>query len=56
MFYLKGIKATQGFWEPAHIAQFEDLVLDKNFMALYGNKCSVEEVYLTQLTSEGGVY
>ncbi|XP_021350187.1 uncharacterized protein LOC110448334 isoform X2 [Mizuhopecten yessoensis] len=52
---LSGVKATQGFWSPEHVAQFEDIALDQNFTAVYQNYSGeAEDLYTVRLQNQAG--
>lgn len=50
-----GIAATQDFWPPQHVAQFEDLVLEKSFTATFTSCNPITDCYSVQLVNESGV-
>ncbi|XP_069127026.1 uncharacterized protein [Argopecten irradians] len=52
---LSGVKATQGFWSPEHIAQFEDIALDQNFTAIFQDYSGEsEDLYTVKLENQAG--
>ncbi|XP_033738269.1 uncharacterized protein LOC117325879 [Pecten maximus] len=52
---LSGVKATQGFWSPEHIAQFEDIALDQNFTAVFQDYSGeAEDLYTVKLENQAG--
>lgn len=52
---LEGVGATQEFWSPQHIAQFEDSVLEKSFTATLSSFNPEMDCYAVQLVDESGV-
>ncbi|XP_060086316.1 uncharacterized protein LOC132565637 [Ylistrum balloti] len=52
---MSGVKATQGFWSPEHIAQFEDIALDQNFTAIFQDYAGeTDDLYTVRLHNQAG--
>lgn len=49
---LQGMAPLQNFWSPEHIAQFEDLVLDKSVTAVFKSYNASTNTYMVQLMGE----
>ncbi|XP_052057954.1 uncharacterized protein LOC127698468 isoform X6 [Mytilus californianus] len=51
---LSGIAASQGYWSPEHITQFEDLTLDQNFNTVFKKWSKEEDRYSVEMTTLPG--